>query len=438
MVKALLIAAPKSGSGKTTVTLGLLRALKRRGLSVRAAKSGPDYIDPAFHAAASGAESINLDSWSMTPALMAGLLASAAGSDILIIESAMGLFDGADGPAGRTGASADIAAALGIAVVLVMDCSGQSQSAGAVLHGFAGFRAGVRVAGTILNRVASPRHARGIHAAIAPLGIPVLGQLGRDDTLALPERHLGLVQAGEHADLEARLERLADAAEAHLDIDGLLAAAADIALPADAATALNPPGQRIALARDDAFSFTYAHLIGGWRAAGAEISFFSPLADEPPPEDCDACWLPGGYPELYAPALAAAGTFKARLAHFATTRTVHGECGGYMVLGRTLTDADGTVHPMAGLLSHATSYARRRMTLGYRRAVLGDALSFSPAGSVLRGHEFHYATVCDPGSDAPVASLTDGWGEDLGHAGGRRGTVSGTFFHVIAADAAPV
>ncbi|WP_445678837.1 cobyrinate a,c-diamide synthase [Radicibacter daui] len=437
MVKALLIAAPKSGSGKTTVTLGLLRALKRRGLAVRAAKSGPDYIDPAFHAAACGAESVNLDSWSMAPDLMAGLLAPAAGSDILIIESAMGLFDGADGPEGRTGASADIAAALGIPVVLVMDCSGQSQSAGAVLHGFASLRPGVRVAGTILNQVASPRHARGIRAAVAPLGIPVLGQLGRDDTLTLPERHLGLVQAGEHADLETRLEQLADAAEAHLDIDGLLAAAADITLPADTATALTPPGQRIALARDAAFSFTYAHLIGGWRAAGAEITFFSPLADEAPPEGCDACWLPGGYPELHAPALAAATGFKAGLARFARTRPVHGECGGYMVLGRTLTDAEGTIHPMADLLSHATSYARRRMTLGYRRAVMGEALSFAAAGQVLRGHEFHYATVCDPGSDAPVARLTDGWGEELGLAGGRRGPVSGTFFHVIAAEAAP-
>lgn len=190
---------------------------------------------------------------------------------------------------------------------------------------------------------------------------------------------------------------------------------------------LRPPGNRIAIARDAAFSFLYPHVVDGWRAAGAELRFFSPLANEPPPPDCDACWLPGGYPELHAATLAAAARFRTGLHAFGQTRPVHGECGGYMVLGRTLTAADGTVHPMTGLLGHATSFARRALHLGYRRALL-------PGGAV-RGHEFHYATLTDPGPDDPYAVVEDATGATLGPAGGRRGTVTGSFFHAIAREA---
>ena len=436
MTRALILAAPRSGSGKTTLTLGILRALRRRGVAVRAAKTGPDYIDPAFHAAACGAASLNLDSWAMAPPLIAALVrAAASGADLLLIESAMGLFDGADGPPGRTGASAELARLLDIPVVLAMDVSGQSQSAAAVLHGFATIDPSVRVVATILNRVASDRHLRGLTKAIAPLGIPVVGALRRDHGLLLPERHLGLVQAGEHADLEVRLERLADAMDRQLDLAALLRTAGPLRLAGGpSAVALPPPGQRVALASDAAFTFTYPHLIQGWRAAGAEVIAFSPLADEPPPDDCDACWLPGGYPELHAPTLAAAGRFRAGLARFAETRPVHGECGGYMVLGQALTDADGADHAMAGLLGHRTSFAARKLNLGYRRAVLRDDLCFAGRGAVLRGHEYHYATVVDAADDAPLVTLSDGWGRDLGPAGSRRGRVSGTFFHAIAAD----
>jgi cobyrinic acid a,c-diamide synthase len=248
----------------------------------------------------------------------------------------------------------------------------------------------------------------------------------------LPERHLGLIQAGEHSDLAARLDRLADAAEAHLDIDAILACAATFAPVASATPALPPPGQRIALASDAAFSFIYPHLLRSWRAAGADIALFSPLADEPPPADCDACWLPGGYPELHAGPLVAASHFFAGLRDFAETRPVHGECGGYMVLGTGLEDAEGIAHPMAGLLSHATSYKKRRLHLGYREATLLHDGSLGAAGAKLRGHEFHYASVTDPGTDEPLCDLTDGQGRPLGPAGGRRRHVSGTFFHTIA------
>jgi cobyrinic acid a,c-diamide synthase len=196
--------------------------------------------------------------------------------------------------------------------------------------------------------------------------------------------------------------------------------------------ALPPPGQRIALARDQAFSFVYPHILDGWRRAGAEIVTFSPLADEPPAGDCDACWLPGGYPELHAGALAAAARFRAGLTGFAQSRPVHGECGGYMVLGQGLEDADGVRHVMSGLLGHATSFARRKLQLGYREARLLAESPIGPSGSLVRGHEFHYATLVSPGNDAPLADLTDGHGRPLGPSGGRRDRVTGTFFHAIA------
>ena len=428
-----LVAAPRSGSGKTTVTAAIVAALRRRGVVVRTGKSGPDYIDTAFHAAASGAPGVNLDSWAMPPGLLDALAARAArDAALLVVESAMGLFDGIAGPPGRTGASADLAARFGLPVLLVLDVSGQSQTAAAVALGLHGFRAGVRVGGVVLNRCGSERHRAAIETAMDAAGLPVLGAIPRDPGITLPERHLGLVQAAEHPDLAAHLTRLADMAERCLDLDAILAGAGALSLRPGRATALPPPGQRIALAADAAFSFVYPHLLQGWRDQGAEIVAFSPLADQPPPERCDACWLPGGYPELHAGPLAAAARFQAGLAAFAATRPVHGECGGYMVLGAGLEDAEGVRHAMAGLLGHATSLARRQMHLGYREATLLADAPVGAAGTVLRGHEFHYARVTEPGADPPLAALRDGLGRDLGTAGGRRGRVSGSFFHVIA------
>jgi cobyrinic acid a,c-diamide synthase len=445
--RGLIIAAPRSGSGKTTATLALAAAFMARGVKVAVAKSGPDYIDPAFHAVATGRAAYNLDSWAMPPATLDRLLGMAAeGADLLLIEASMGLFDGA-GPAGQAGAgqagagqagagqagrAADLAARWGLPVVLVMDVSGQSQTAAAVARGFIGFEPGVGVAGVILNRLGSPKHEAGIRPAMAGIGLPVLGTLPRDPELALPERHLGLVQAEETADLAARIGRLAALAAARFDLDAIQALAAPIAVQGRAAAAIAPPGQRIAVARDAAFTFLYPHLLAGWRRAGAEIRAFSPLADEPPPEDCDACWLPGGYPELHGAALAAADRFKKRTKAFAETRPVHGECGGYMVLGQALTDAAGQRHSMLGLFDHETSFARRRLQLGYRQAELLADGPLGPSGRRLRGHEFHYATVSVAGTDAPFVRLSDAYGTSLGPAGSRRGQVTGSFFHLIA------
>jgi cobyrinic acid a,c-diamide synthase len=432
--RGLIVAGTRSGAGKTTITLAVLAALARRGIVVRAAKAGPDYIDPAFHAAATGTASVNLDSWAMPPPLLDGLVAEIVDdAELLVIEGVMGLFDGIAGIPGCTGATADIAARFRLPVLLVLDVAGQSQSAAAVVRGFASHDSAVRIAGVILNRVGGERHRALVADAIAALDIPILGAVPRDETIALPERHLGLVQAGEHRDLAVRLDQLAALAERHIDLSALVASAEKMTPPASGKISkLAPPAQRIALAADAAFSFTYPHVLQGWRQAGAEIVTFSPLADEPPPESCDCCWLPGGYPELHAGALASAQRFRSGLARFAESRSVHGECGGYMVLGQGLEDADHVRHAMAGLLGHATSFAERRLNLGYREARLLCDGPLGSAGTIVRGHEFHYAAVISAGGEAPFVELHDGQGRPLGLSGGRRGHVTGSFFHVIA------
>jgi cobyrinic acid a,c-diamide synthase len=433
--RGLIIAAPQSGAGKTTVTLAILAALKQRGIAVRAAKAGPDYIDPAFHAAATGSPSANLDSWAMSAPLLDAVAArTASGAEIFIVEGVMGLFDGAHVSQGQRGSTADLAAHFHLPVVLVLDVSHQAQSAAAVVRGFATHDPSVRIAGVILNRVASERHGAMIEHAIAGLGIPVFGAIPRATELALPERHLGLVQAGEHLDLASWLERLAATAVRHLNLDAITACAAPLEIVATTnAPALAPPGQRIALAQDRAFSFIYPHLIAAWRDNGAEIIPFSPLRDETPPEHADCCWLSGGYPELHAGTLAAAQYFATGLRRFAETRPVHGECGGYMVLGQSIEDAQGQQHAMTGLLSHATSFAKRKLHLGYRSARLIADTALGRRDTTLRGHEFHYASLTSAGDDEPFAELADAQGHTLGRAGGRRGRVTGTFFHAIAA-----
>ncbi|WP_075624794.1 cobyrinate a,c-diamide synthase [Novacetimonas hansenii] len=435
MARGLMIAAPRSGGGKTTLTLAIMAALRARGVEVGGAKTGPDYIDPAFHEAATGRPGLNLDSWTMAPALLDTIMTQARqAAGMVVVEASMGLFDGLDTPDGARGAPSDIAARFDLPVILVLDVSGQGQSAAATALGFARLDPTVRVAGVILNRVGSERHRTMATRAITAIGLPVLGAFMRNPDLCMPERHLGLVQAREHDGLAGLLAQLAAQAERDLDLDALLALAdgGRHTPPASRAIALPPPGQRIAVANDAAFSFIYAHMLMGWRDMGAEISFFSPLADEGPDDTCDACWLPGGYPELHAARLSAATRFHARLRHFAQTRPVHGECGGFMTLGASLTDRDGHTHAMVGLLDHETSFARRRMNLGYRAARLRHGCALGTVGTHLRGHEFHYATITNPGTDLPLADLRDGNGEDRGMAGGMRGNVSGTFFHVLA------
>jgi len=435
-IPGLIISAPASGTGKTTVMLGLLAALRDRGLAVQPFKNGPDYIDPAFHRAASGRWSYNLDSWAMPGAMLDGMLEIGAGADLILAEGSMGLFDGvARAGAAGNGATADLSARMGWPVVVVIDASGQAQTAAAVALGLARFRPDVRVAGVILNRIASPRHEALVRQGMAAAGLPIFGVLPKRAAIAMPERHLGLVQAEEQPALQALIAEAAGLMRDGVDLDALIAAAASTAQPAPPAQ-ITPPGQRIALAKDAAFSFVYPHLLQGWRAAGAEVLPFSPLADQAPDPSADVCWLPGGYPELHAGALAAAHGFRAGLRAFAEARPVHGECGGYMAMGAALVDKDGTRHQMAGLLGLVTSYQARKMHLGYRQArLLGPVPGHAP-GACLAGHEFHYSTILDQ-PDTPLAEVTDATGavvEETGssrrHPGG--GVSTGTYFHLIA------
>ena len=432
MPAGLVISAAASGAGKTTVTLGLARAMRDRNLTVQPFKCGPDYIDPALHTAAAGRISINLDSWAMAPGAISALTSRSAGADIALAEGAMGLFDGV-AKAGQTGcgASADIAALMGWPVVLVIDASGQAQTAAAVAQGLANFREGVQVTGVVLNKVASPRHETLLRAGFDSAGIAVFGALPRQASISMPERHLGLVQAEEQAGLEEILSQAGRFAAAHVDIDALVSAAACGQPPPAVSRRLRPPGSRIALARDQAFSFVYPHILEGWRGAGAEVLPFSPLADEAPDPSSDVCWLPGGYPELHAGRLSSAEVFRKGLRAFAEKRPVHGECGGYMALGERLVDADGTSHQMVGLLGLVTSFEKRRLHLGYRHCELLAPVPGLAAGKSLRGHEFHYASILAQ-PDAPLARVRDASANEVAETGAYRDRVSGTFFHFIA------
>lgn len=424
-----LIAAPQSGSGKTVLTLALLRALKNAGIAAAPAKAGPDYIDPAFHAAASGIASVNLDPWAMRGELIADLAGRATGGgQMLVVEGMMGLFDGA---ADGSGSAADLAAMLGLPVILVIDAQKLGHSVAALVKGFASHRADVSIAGVVLNRTGSERHEAMLRTALAPIGTPVLGAVRRSEALVIPERHLGLVQAGEHQALEAFIENAAKAAAASIDLDALFVIAAKagpIALNGKP-TRLKPLGQRIAIARDIAFAFAYPHLLDDWRERGAELSFFSPLTGGAPAAEADAIYLPGGYPELYAGRIAENEAFRAAMVrHAEKSTTIYGECGGYMVLGEALMDASETPHRMLGLLPLETSFAERKLHLGYRRLT---PVNGGPFGEPITAHEFHYATIVREGQADHLFTATDALGTGLGGAGLQRGCVSGSFMHVI-------
>lgn len=431
-MSGLLIAAPSSGSGKTTVTLGLLRALRNAGHLIAPGKAGPDYIDPAFHAAASGETCLNFDPWGMRREL---LLANAAlhmfGGKMLVIEAMMGLFDG--GADGR-GSAADLAAMLGLSVVLVVDCARASHSIAAVVSGFANFRVDIRIVGVVLNRVGSARHEAMLRDAMAGIRMPVFAVIRSDKALTLPERHLGLVQAGEHGELEAFIEHAAARVAGEFDLDMLMRTARHIPDRTSEANIprLPPLGQKIAVARDIAFSFTYEHMLLGWRRRGAEISFFSPLADEAPADDADAIYLPGGYPELQAGRLSAATHFRTGvIAARDRDAVIFGECGGYMTLGEGLIDADGARHEMLGLLPVVTSFETRKRQLGYRRIRPVDEMIFTQA---MTAHEFHYATIVSESLTTGSQRLfvaEDALGEPLGELGLRSGHVAGSYMHLI-------
>jgi cobyrinic acid a,c-diamide synthase len=434
--KGLIIAAPASGSGKTLVTAGLLRHFCRAGVDVAAAKAGPDFIDPTLHYAASVRACLNLDVWAMRRATLAGLVAELeATADLVLCEGVMGLFDGT-GADGEIGSTAALARLTGWPVVLVVDAHGQGASAAALLRGFTAHDLSVPLAGVIFNRVSSARHRALLEQAVARHmpDLACLGALPADPALRLPSRHLGLVPAGELAESDAVIDRAATLITAGFDVARLMQLAqASLLGGAPRTRGIPPLGRRIAVARDEAFRFAYPALLQGWRREGSELAFFSPLANEPPDPTADSIYLPGGYPELWAGRLAAAAAFASGLYRAASQgKPIYGECGGYMVLGEWLTDADGHSHAMTGLLPLSTSFAERRLHLGYRCATLLASTPLGGAGARFRGHEFHYATILREGGAAdPLLSVTDAAGQQLGACGLRRGSVFGSFIHLV-------
>ncbi|KZL19267.1 Cobyrinic acid A,C-diamide synthase [Pseudovibrio axinellae] len=439
IAKGFVIAAPSSGSGKTTITLALLRALRETGLRVASGKSGPDYIDPAFHKAASGRPCLNYDAWAMSLAqLSLNATEQAEHTDVVVIEGAMGLFDGA---ADGSGSVADLATHLGLPIILVVDCKSQAHSVAALVHGFLTYQPHCHIAGVILNRVGSPRHERILRQALEKLNVIVLGAFYRSETLALPERHLGLVQASEREDLEAFLIAAGAAAAKNIDMLVLMRLAKVLAIPArenkklTGISHLPPLGQHMAIAKDIAFAFNYEHLLNNWQKQGATLSFFSPLADESPSSDADAIFLCGGYPELHAETLAHADNFKSgMIAATQADKLIYGECGGYMALGQTLTDKAGQTHEMLGLLPHDTSFAKRKLHLGYRKLRCTEAAKNAgfPWQKPLGAHEFHYSTLHCASKAPSLFEAQDAEHHDLDPLGHINGRIMGSFAHVVA------
>lgn len=409
------------------VTLGLLGALSARGEDVGSAKAGPDYIDPAFHRAATRRDCLNIDPWCGDAEQMRARAAQTDGS-LLVIEGAMGLFDGAmsaESPLGA-GSTADVAEALGLPVILVIDAGRRAQTAAAIVQGLARFRAGVRVAGVILNRLGSPRHETMMRRAVETVA-PVLGAIPRNTDLSVPSRHLGLTQASELSDLPDLLRKLCVAVTAHCDLDALIDCAAPLA-EASEPRRLRPLGQRIAVARDEAFGFAYPHQVMDWRTAGAEVLFFSPLADEAPATGADAVFLPGGYPELFAGRIATADRFRSGMnAQREAGALIYGECGGYMTLGKGLTDNLGRRHAMLGFLDLETSFAERKLALGYRSLQADKDLPF---GTAFKGHEFHYSTVLREVGE-PLFRASPAGDERATPTGLRAGRVMGSYCHIV-------
>ncbi|WP_354642783.1 cobyrinate a,c-diamide synthase [Kitasatospora camelliae] len=406
-IPRLVIAAPSSGAGKTTVATGLMAALTARGLAVSPHKVGPDYIDPGYHALASGRPGRNLDAYMCGPERVAPLfLHGAAGADVAVVEGVMGLFDGAAGQ-GELASTAQVAKLLKAPVVLVVDASSQSRSVAALVHGFASWDPEVRLAGVILNRVASDRHEQLLREALEEgSGVPVLGSVRRNASVATPSRHLGLIPAVERsADALRAVADMGELIGASVDLDALLALARSAppldAAPWDPAQEVRPVAgrPRIAIAGGAAFSFSYAENAELLAAAGAEVLTFDPLRDPALPEGTAAVVIGGGFPELYVGELSANEPLRAEIARLAAAGApVVAECAGLLYLGQEL---DGK--PMCGVLP-GSARMTERLTLGYREAV---ALADSPmavAGTRVRGHEFH-RTVCEP-----AAGDTPAWG----------------------------
>ncbi len=394
----LLLAAPMSGSGKTTLSAGLIAALRRRGLNIAPFKVGPDYIDPGYLGLAAGRSCHNLDAWMLSPDTIRPLLTRhSRQADLALIEGVMGLFDGYAGD-DDSGSSAQIARLTETPVLLVLDVRAQARTAAALVLGLRDFDPRLPIAGVLLNRVGSAKHAQMVSRAIEEhVGLPVLGALQRSDDLHLPERHLGLVPTAEPGRWQEWLDDAAEQISTTVDLDRLLELAG-AAPPLDGAPDWTPlvakttAAPRIAFAQDAAFSFRYEDNLALLRQAGAELLPFSPLSDRELPPGTQAIYLCGGFPELYAGELAANDSLQAQIRQAAAAGLpIYAECGGLMYLTETLIDGEGRSYPMAGVLP-GQSRMTSRLTMGYRTVEAHAAHWLLRPGETLRGHEFHYSS----------------------------------------------
>ena len=406
----MVIAGTASGVGKTSLALGLVRALKRRSLNVQPFKVGPDFLDPTYHTRASGRTCYNLDGWMTDRDYVCRLFDRAtAGADIALIEGVMGLFDGADA-ATSAGSTAEIARWLRAPVLLVVDSHGMARTFAAVVKGFVQFEPDVPIAGVLANRCGSQKHVKWLAESLRSADLPPLvGAMPGGALEQLESRHLGLVTADAEMLPDGRIDQLADACEQHVDIDAVLSlaklstqTARHCAGAGCAAPKIRPPIRvRIGVARDEAFHFCYPDNLEALRQAGAEIVPFSPMADESLPSQLGGVYLPGGYPELHAETLSANRSMLAEIRRFAQSgKCVYGECGGLMYLGRELQTLGGQTFPMAGVVPIATRMLDRRKSLGYVEVTLGDATHWGPTGTTVRGHEFHYSEIAEDESPA--------------------------------------
>ncbi len=401
--RGLVIAGTQSGVGKTTVTLGLLYALRRRGLTVQPFKVGPDFIDPGHHSRAAGRVCRNLDGWMLSrDENLAIFRRHAAQTQVAVVEGVMGLFDGYDGLS-DAGSTAQMAKWLGLPVLLVVDARAMARSAAALVHGFASFDPDLTLAGVVFNRIGGAGHLHYLEQALSQLdGVKCLGGLPREAKLAIPERHLGLTTAEDHPLETEHLEHLADFMEAHLDLDGLLQALPVLSIPPVTPMEAVPPTVRLGVARDRAFCFYYPENLELLARFGAELVPFSPLTDRELPPNLHGLYLGGGYPELFAARLSANEGLKRQMAQQAAAGLpVYAECGGLMYLSQEIQDLEGRRHAMAGVLPLQVRMLKRLKALGYREITLiADGL-LGPAGTRARGHEFHYSEIATETGDLP-------------------------------------
>jgi cobyrinic acid a,c-diamide synthase len=398
-VKGLVVAGTGSGAGKTSLTLSILAALKRRGIRVRAFKVGPDFIDPGLHALASGSPSHNLDGWMLpAPENRAIFARHAADAEVALVEGVMGLYDGAN-PTDEAGSTAQMAKLLGLPVLLVVNAEAMVRSLAALALGFERFDPELSWMGLVANNLGSPDHRRLLARAMEPAArMPFVGGLLKQEDIVLAERHLGLVTAEEGGLGPEELDRLADWLEEGLDLDALLQRLPQVDLPAlEPDLPLKGNRARLGVARDRAFCFYYQENLRRLEEAGAELVFFSPLADSALPPALQGLYLGGGYPELYAEQLAMNSGLARQIARAGRRGLpIYAECGGMMYLGRELVDTRGRAWPMCGLLPHSTRMLSGLRSLGYREVEFSGRTPLGPAGALARGHEFHYSEMIEP------------------------------------------